>query len=94
MIDMNVVIVGGGFGGVKAALELSKRHIGKITLISDQPYFLHHATLYATATGRDSAESIISLTDIFAAHPSVTVVLDTVKSIDTARKLIIGGKKQ
>jgi len=91
---MNVVIVGGGFGGVKAALELSKRHIGKITLISDQPYFLHHATLYATATGRDSAESIISLTDIFAAHPSVTVVLDTVKSIDTARKLIIGGKKQ
>jgi len=90
---MNVVVVGGGFAGVKAALELSKRHVGKITLISDEPYFLHHATLYATATGRNAAESVILLKDIFAAHPSVTVVHDTVSSIDPKRKLVIAGKK-
>jgi len=91
---MNVVVVGGGFAGVKAALELSKRHVGKITLISNETYFLHHATLYATATGRNAAESVISLVDIFAAHPNVTVMHDTVDAIDPARRLVIGGKKQ
>ncbi len=69
---MHVVVVGGGFGGVKAALELSKRQIGKITLISDHSYFLHHATLYATATGQSTEESVIPLNVIFAKHPNVS----------------------
>jgi NADH:ubiquinone reductase (H+-translocating) len=91
---MNIVIVGGGFAGIKAALEISKRHLGKITLISDEPYFLHHATLYSTAVGRSLAESVIPLNQIFADHPNVTVVQDTMKNIETRRKLIIGKKKQ
>lgn len=90
---MHTVVVGGGFGGVKTALELSKRNTGKITLISDEPYFLHHATLYATATGRAKAESVIQLEDIFKNHGNVTVVHDKMKSIDTARRLVVGGKK-
>jgi NADH dehydrogenase len=91
---MNIVVVGGGFGGVKAALELSKRHVGKVTLISDETYFLHHATLYATATGRDSSESIIPLHDIFLNHPNVTVVKDVMESLDPERRLVIGKNKQ
>lgn len=91
---MNIIIVGGGFAGIKAAIELSKRHIGKITLISDEPYFLHHATLYATATGRSMAESVIPLRDIFAPYPNVTIVKDVVTAIDPQRHLIIGKEKQ
>ena len=91
---MNIAIVGGGFAGVKAALELGKRHVGKITLISDETYFLHHATLYATATGKNVAESVISLQDIFAEYPHVTVVNDSITSIDPKRKLVISDKKQ
>jgi len=91
---MNVVVVGGGFAGVKAALELSKRKVGKITLISDETYFLHHATLYATATGKNVSESVIPLKSIFAAHPSVTVIQDSLQSIDPERRLIIGKAKQ
>lgn len=91
---MNIVIVGGGFAGVKAALELSKRNIGKITLVSNTPYFLHHATLYATATGRNLAESVVPLEVIFADHPRVTVVEDTIKSLDHHRKVVIGKKGQ
>lgn len=90
---MHVVVVGGGFGGVKTALELSKRQIGKITLISDHSYFLHHATLYATATGRSSEESVIPLTTIFADHPNVEVVQDRVSGFDPNRKLIRSDKK-
>ncbi len=90
---MHVVVVGGGFGGVKAALELSKRQIGKITLISDETYFLHHATLYSTATGRSTAESVIPLAAIFANHPNVEIVQDTVTSLDATRNLITGKSK-
>lgn len=86
---MRVVIVGGGFAGVKTALELSKRHIGKITLISNEDHFLHHATLYATATGKAKAESVVPLVEIFADHRDVTVVKDTLKSVDASRKLAI-----
>lgn len=90
---MHVVVVGGGFGGVKAALELSKRQIGKVTLISDHSYFLHHATLYATATGRSLEESVIPLKNIFAKHPNVEIVEDRVNGFDPHRKLISGKKK-
>lgn len=91
---MSTVVVGGGFAGVKTALELSKRKGGKVTLISDTPYFLHHATLYSTATGRNYAESVIPLEDIFAGHPNVTIVQDKIKGLDDARKLVVGKKGQ
>lgn len=90
---MHIVVVGGGFGGVKTALELSKRQIGKITLISDHSYFLHHATLYATATGKSTEESVIPLNVIFAKHPNVEIVEDRIKGFDPHRKLITGKKK-
>lgn len=91
---MHTVIVGGGFAGVKAALELSKKQIGKITLISDESYFLHHATLYATATGRNRAESVIPLSSIFANHQNVTIVKDTVSKVDPAKKTVAGIDKK
>jgi NADH dehydrogenase len=91
---MHIVIVGGGFAGVRAALELSKKQLGKITLISDQPYFLYHASLYATATGRNADASVVSLDDIFAAHPDVEVILDTMVSVNPTRRLVIGEQKQ
>lgn len=89
---MHVVVVGGGFAGIKAALELSKRQIGKVTLISDQPYFLHHATLYATATGKSEEESVIPLNVIFADHPNVTIVQDKIEHLDARRNLISSKK--
>lgn len=91
---MHTVIIGGGFGGVKAALELSKKNLGRITVISDQAYFLHHATLYATATGRNTSESVVSLEDIFSSHHDISVVQDEITSFDPKRKLVIGKNKQ
>ena len=90
---MHTVIVGGGFGGIKAALELSKRQVGRVTLISDEPYFLHHATLYATATGRNDAESVIPLRHIFEGHPNVEIVTDRITNLDTTKQLVSSRKK-
>lgn len=89
---MHTVIIGGGFAGVKAALELSKQKKNKVTLISDEDHFLHHATLYATATGKSMAESVVPLADLFAASPNVTVVQDSLTSIDASRKLAVCAK--
>lgn len=91
---MKIVVVGGGFAGVKATLELAKRHIGTITLISNESYFLHHATLYATATGRNVAESVIDLKDIFIDYPHVKVVKDTILSINDKKRIIASKKYQ
>ena len=90
---MHTVIVGGGFAGVKAALEISKRNIGKVTLISDEDHFLHHATLYATATGRNMAESVVPLNEMFAGNKHIAVVQDRIKSLDIDRKTVVGDKK-
>ncbi len=90
---MHVVVVGGGYGGVKAALELSKKQIGKITLISNEPYFLHHGTLYATATGKNFAESVIPLNTLFANHPNVEIVEDFIINFDPRRNLISSKKR-
>jgi NADH dehydrogenase len=86
---MRIVIVGGGFAGVKAALEISKRNLGNVTLISDEDHFLHHATLYATATGRSLAESVVPLTELFAGDKKVTVVKDSLTRVDAERKNVI-----
>lgn len=49
----HIVIVGGGFGGIKAVRELAKHpELFKITLISDQARFQYYPALYRTATGK------------------------------------------
>ena len=54
---MKVTIVGGGFGGVKTALELAKNKHNRITLISDKEDFQYFPALYGTATGKSHLQS-------------------------------------
>lgn len=90
---MNILIVGGGFGGVKAALELARRGVGRVTLISDQKYFLHHGMLYSTAVGRDPKEAAIPLSEIFKPCPGVKLVHDSISKIDAEKQEVQGVKK-
>ena len=46
MAKYKVVIAGGGFAGVKAALMLAKYHILDVTLIYNRPDFQYHPKLY------------------------------------------------
>lgn len=85
---MKVVIVGGGFGGVKAALELAKDSRIDVTLVSDRDHFLFYPTLYSTATGRSKLQSILPLDKLFATS-RVKVIKDTVIGLDTARRLVV-----
>lgn len=78
---MNTTIVGGGFGGVKTALELAKDKSNQITLITDKPDFQYYPALYGAATGRSHLESWVPLAKIFASKKNVTVIIDTITEI-------------
>ena len=77
----HVLIVGGGFGGIKAALELSKQPGVAVTILSDQPDFRYYPTLYHTATGGLRSQSSIRLRDILP-EDKVTIAHGTAKTLD------------
>lgn len=87
---MNITIVGGGFGGVKTALELAKQHDATITLITTKADFQYYPALYGAATGRSHLESWVPLTTIFAGKKNVTIIHDTIEKIDSAQKTLTG----
>lgn len=87
---MKITIVGGGFAGVKAALELAKDSNNLITLISDKPDFQYYPTLYSSATGHSHLESWVPLGEIFGEHDNINVSLDKVVGIDNKKKHLIG----
>lgn len=89
---MRVVIVGGGFGGVKAALELSHDRRFHVTLVTDKDHFLYYPALYGTATGHNHRESIVSLDQIFEDKANIKVVIDSVIGLDARRKAVIAKK--
>lgn len=83
-----ILIVGGGFAGVKAALELAGDPRVSVTLVSDRPIFRYYPALYHSATGGSSMESTIPLEQIFAGKP-VTIVQAMATKLDRKNRLII-----
>ncbi len=88
-MQKRVVIVGGGFAGVKAALELCKDPQFAVTLISNRNHFEYHAALYRSVTGRSVLEVVLPLATIFQGK-SVEIVEDTVKEIKHSKRLVVG----
>ncbi|HMI08931.1 MAG TPA: FAD-dependent oxidoreductase [Candidatus Saccharimonadales bacterium] len=87
---MNITIVGGGFGGVKTALELAEDKSNQITLITDKPDFQYYPALYSAATGHSHLESWVPLGTIFAGKHNVHVHIDSIESIDPKAKTLKG----
>ena len=76
-----VLILGGGFGGIKAALELAGTFKFEVTLISDQTHFRYYPMLYHTATGGSKVASSIPLNELFGGK-DLAVIHDTAKILD------------
>ncbi|MBP9738993.1 FAD-dependent oxidoreductase [Candidatus Saccharibacteria bacterium] len=80
-----VVVVGGGFGGVKTALELANKPGFAVQLISDNSHFEYHGALYRSAVGHSPMEVVIPLKDIFAHAKNVEVVLDSIGFVNAKK---------
>lgn len=86
-IPTRVIIVGGGFGGVKLALDLAGSQSFAVTLVSQSPEFRYYPALFRTATGGSRKSSAIPLADIFAGKP-VTLEYKKVEVINRQSKAI------
>ena len=79
----NVVIVGGGFGGLKAAKVLSRYpDLVDVTLIDKRNYHLFQPLLYQVATaGLSPADIAMPIRNVLSEAQNVTVYLDEIKSV-------------
>lgn len=83
----NILILGGGFGGIKTALDLADNENFDVTLLSNESDFRYYPSLYHAATGGRMAASSIALTDIFKGK-TVKVAKGTAKKIDRQAKTV------
>lgn len=83
----HILVVGGGFGGIKAALELAKHKDFEITLLSDRTSFRYYPTLFHTATGGLYAQSSIPLHNILP-EKRVRLATGTAKKIDQKARTV------
>lgn len=87
MRTKKVLIVGGGFGGVEAALELCKHEKYRVSLLSNKISFQYYPALYHTATGGVKRISDITLAEIFK-HKSVELIHGEAEKLDRTHKVI------
>jgi NADH dehydrogenase len=83
-----IVIVGGGFGGLQAALKL-RRAPAHVTLVDRRNFHLFQPLLYQVATGALSPGEIASpLRGVLKRHAEATVVLGEVTDIDLEHRRV------
>jgi NADH dehydrogenase len=84
-----VVIVGGGFGGLRAAKQLGGSAVD-VTLLDRENYHLFQPLLYQVATGGLSPANIATpLRAIVKRHANIRVLLAEVVDLDSARSRVI-----
>ncbi len=83
-----VVVVGGGFGGLQAALKLRRAPV-EVTLVDRRNFHLFQPLTYQVATGALSpGEIAYPLRAIFKRHRNVRVVLAEVADFDLEARLL------
>ena len=83
-----VVVIGGGFGGLQAALKLSRMPV-EVTLVDRRNFHLFQPLAYQVATGALSpAEICYPLRHIFRRRRNVRVLLAEVMGFDLENRLV------
>lgn len=88
MKQTKVAIIGGGFGGVKTALELANKPGFSVQLFSTHSNFEYHGALYRSATGHSPTEVVIPMETILKRAKNVEFILDTIAGINPKKQTI------
>ena len=84
---VKVLILGGGFAGVEAAIYLRKHDLD-VTLVSDRDYFYIYPTSIWIPTGESTREDVsVPLDDLAKAH-GFKIIIDSVSKIEAKIKKI------
>ncbi len=86
-----ILIVGGGFGGVKAVQDLARKAktAVSIRLVDPKSYMEYPAAMYRMVTGRSPMEACIPYTYLLEGT-DVDIVRDKVVSVDLSTKKAVG----
>jgi NADH dehydrogenase len=82
-----VLVVGGGFAGIKTVLELSEDPRFAVTLLTEDTDLRYYPTLYHTATGGKRANSSLPLATILKGR-KVELVQGTAATLDRKVKTV------
>jgi sulfide:quinone oxidoreductase len=82
-----VLVLGGGFAGVEAAIYLRKQEI-EVTLVSDRDYFYIYPTSIWIPTGEASKEDVSIPLDQLAMKHGFRLIVDSVSTLDAAAKKV------
>lgn len=84
----HVVIIGGGFGGAKAALALSGQNNIAVTVVNDTRHLRYYPLLYEYVVGGDRQESFFSLPDMLGSKKNVNLTIGKAASLDRQAKQV------
>lgn len=87
MTRKKILIVGGGFGGVKAALILSGDNRFDVTLMTKSQDLVFYPTLYEMVTSHRDPNSLIPLKNIFE-DKRIKLVFEEAKELDRKTKTL------
>lgn len=93
MAKRKIIVVGGGFGGLKAALILCKDPRVHVTLISENPDFRVYGSLYRVATGGSLKIASVPI-DELTAQKNISLVHAKATQIDRTKRIIKTDDKQ
>jgi NADH dehydrogenase FAD-containing subunit len=82
--NVEVVVVGGGYGGVTAANSLARRDGVSVTLVNPRPDFVERIRLHQLVTGSDDA--VVGFGEVLGGN--VRLVVDTATRIDAAERRV------
>jgi len=89
-----VVIVGGGFGGLRAAQGLKKADV-LITLIDKTNHHLFQPLLYQVASAALSPGNIaVPIREVLKKQPNVEVLMADVEAVDLKNQCVITGNEE
>lgn len=87
----DVVIIGGGFAGVRCALDLAKKNKDKaIMVVSDADEFTYYPAMYRFVHGAARAHVAIPFVDIFGPYTNITFVQDTITQVEPDARRAVG----
>lgn len=78
----HILILGGGFAGIKLLRQLRYQPNLEITLITNSHTFRYGATVWRAATGYQKDDSYIPIESMVGIYPNLTIVYDEAVKID------------